>query len=147
MNAAKLRFSLRLQRSSLTSSRNCNGIGPVLLIAGAPFKADSLTAGFPCTSGVALIGANFLCHKRFDHFLDVCDSSGDLPPQMSSMTRANVRVLSTLLMAAGSVWKVCKDLEAGAEIGLRLLVGKPGLEVLLGEGEIGFGRVLYMFPR
>lgn len=26
-------------------------------------------------------------------------------------------------------------------------MGKPGLEVLLGEGEIGFGRVLYMFPR
>ena len=118
----------------------------MLLIAGASFKADSLTAGFPCTSGVALIGVNFLL-QRFDHFLDVCDSSGDLPPRMSSMTRANVRVLSTLLMAAGSVWKVCKDLEAGVEIGLRLLVGKPGLEVLLGEEEIVFRRVLYMFPR
>jgi hypothetical protein len=90
----------------------------VPLITGASFKADSLTAGFSCASGGALIGANFLCHKRFDHCLDVCDSSGDLPPQMSAMARVNVRLLSTLLMTAGSIRKVYKDLGAGAGIGL-----------------------------
>lgn len=120
MNATKLKiFPPSSAFVSLTSSRNCNGIGPVLLIAGASFNEDSLTAGFSCTSSAALISANFLCHKRFDYSPDVFNSSGDLPPQMSSMTRPNVRLLSTLLMAAGSVWKVCKDLEAGAEVGLR----------------------------
>ena len=88
----------------------------MLLITGASFKADSLTAGFSCVSGVALIGANFLCHKRFDHCLDVCDSSGDLPQQMSAMARVNVRLLLTLLMAAVSIRKVYKDPEAGAGI-------------------------------
>lgn len=90
----------------------------MLLITGASFKADSFAAGFSCASGVALIGANFLRRERFDHCLDVCDSSGDLPPQMSAMARVNVRLLSTLLMAVGSIRKVCKDLGAGAGIGL-----------------------------